>query len=65
MSLRGPRSGKTLASNTRTLAAGTHTVKLAIPSRVKAGAATLRVTFIDALINQKTVKRTVHLGKRR
>jgi hypothetical protein len=57
------RSGRTLASKSGTLAAGTHTVKLTLPSRVKAGAAAVKLTMTDALGNTKTVMRTVHVGK--
>jgi hypothetical protein len=36
-----------------------------IPSSVRSGAATLRVTFKDAAGNAKTATRTVHMAKRR
>jgi protocatechuate 3,4-dioxygenase beta subunit len=60
------RSGKTLVrTKSKSLAAGTHTFTVTIPSGVKAGAATLRVKMTDASLNTKTAKRTVHIAKRR
>jgi protocatechuate 3,4-dioxygenase beta subunit len=59
------RSGKTLLKKSRSLSTGTHSFKVTIPNSVKAGAATLRVTFTDAAGNTKVAKRTVHVAKRR
>jgi uncharacterized protein YfaS (alpha-2-macroglobulin family) len=60
------RSGRTLlTTKSRSLTSGTHTFTVTIPSGVKAGAATLRLKFTDASLNTKTVKRTVHVAKRR
>jgi protocatechuate 3,4-dioxygenase beta subunit len=60
------RSGKTLLkTGSRSLAAGKHSFKVTIPSSVRSGAATLRVTFKDAAGNAKTATRTVHVAKRR
>jgi protocatechuate 3,4-dioxygenase beta subunit len=60
------RSGTTLLkTGSRSLAAGKHRFKVTIPSSVRSGAATLRVTFKDAAGNAKTATRTVHVAKRR
>jgi protocatechuate 3,4-dioxygenase beta subunit len=60
------RNGKTLVkTGSRSLATGTHTFTVTIPGAVKAGAATLRLTFTDAAGNTKTAKRTVHVARRR
>jgi protocatechuate 3,4-dioxygenase beta subunit len=59
------RSGKTLArKDVAALAAGTHTVKLAIGRNVKAGGATLRLRLTDAAGNVKTYQRHVHIPHR-
>ena len=60
------RNGRTLLRTAkRSLAAGKHSFKVTIPSSVAAGAVTLRLTFTDAAGNTKTVKRTVHVARRR
>lgn len=59
------RSGRTLVkARSRSVAAGKHSFKVTIPSTVRAGAATLRVTFTDAAGNTKTSARAVHVAKR-
>jgi hypothetical protein len=59
------RVGKTLLkTGNRSLAAGKHSFKVTIPSSVRSGAATLRVTFKDAAGNTKIATRTVHVAKR-
>lgn len=55
------RAGKTVARLTRELTAGTHTLNVAVPRRVSAGAATVRVKLTDASKNTKTATRTVHV----
>ena len=60
------RSGKTLLkASRRSLGAGKHSFKVTIPNSVRAGAATLRLTFTDSAGNTKTATRTVHVAKRR
>ena len=60
------RSSQTLLkTSSRSLGTGKHAFKVTIPSAVKAGAATLRLTFTDAAGNTKTAKRTVHVATRR
>jgi protocatechuate 3,4-dioxygenase beta subunit len=59
------RSGKTLAhKDVAALAAGTHTVKLAIGRNLKAGGATLRLRLTDAAGNVKRYQRHVHIPQR-
>jgi hypothetical protein len=59
------RGGKTLLrTGSRSLAAGKHSFKVTIPSSVRSGAATLRVTFKEGAGNTKTATRTVHVAKR-
>jgi protocatechuate 3,4-dioxygenase beta subunit len=59
------RSGKTLARrDVAALAAGTHTVTIAIGRNVKAGGATLRLRLTDAAGNVKTYRRHVHIPHR-
>ena len=59
------RAGKPLAHKDVTaLAAGTHTVKLAIGRNVKAGGATLRLRLTDAAGNVKRYQRHVHIPHR-
>jgi protocatechuate 3,4-dioxygenase beta subunit len=59
------RSGKTIAhKDVASLAAGTHTVKIAIGRNVKAGGATLRLRLTDAAGNVKSYQRHVHIPHR-
>jgi protocatechuate 3,4-dioxygenase beta subunit len=65
LAVRVTRSGKTLArKDVASLAAGTHTVKLAIGRNVKARGATLRLRLTDAAGNVKTYHRHVHIPHR-
>jgi len=60
------RSGRTLVKARRqSLGAGKHSFKVTIPGSVRAGAATLRVSFTDAAGNSKTATRAVHVARRR
>jgi protocatechuate 3,4-dioxygenase beta subunit len=59
------RSGKTLAhKDVAALAAGTHTVTIAVGRNVKAGGATLRLRLTDAAGNVKSYRRHVHIPHR-
>jgi len=59
------RGGRTLLrSRKRSLAAGKHSFTVTIPSSVRTGAATLRLTFTDSAGNTRTATRTVHVAKR-
>jgi hypothetical protein len=59
------RDGKTLArKDVASLAAGTHTVTIAIGRNVKAGGATLRLRLTDGAGNVKTYRRHVHIPHR-
>ena len=65
LAVRLTRSGKTIArKDVASLAAGTHTVKLAIGRNVKAGGATLRLRLTDAAGNVKSYRRHVHIPHR-
>jgi protocatechuate 3,4-dioxygenase beta subunit len=56
--LRGPR---VLGGATGKLAAGTHSLRVAVVSGAAAGTATAEVTLVDAAGNRRVVKRTVTL----
>jgi protocatechuate 3,4-dioxygenase beta subunit len=58
------RGGRTLATRTVELAAGTHSFRVPIGAKVAAGAATVKVVLTDAAGNTKTATRTVHVAKR-
>ena len=59
------RAGRTLARETRTLRAGTRTVRVPIRGDVKAGGARLTLTLTDAAGNERTLRRTLHVPRRR
>jgi hypothetical protein len=59
------RNGRTLARRgSESLATGTHTLNVDIPSGARAGAATLHLSLTDASGNTKTVRRAVHVRRR-
>jgi hypothetical protein len=58
------RAGRRLARETAHMARGTHTLRVTIPQRVKAGAARLALRLTDADGNGKTYHRTVHIHRR-
>ena len=58
------RGGKTIASRTVKLTAGTRNVRVTIPTSTKAGAARLRLTLADAAGNQRTYSRNVHIARK-
>jgi protocatechuate 3,4-dioxygenase beta subunit len=53
------RGGKTLGKAAGQLAGGTHTLRVAIPASVVAGAATAKLTLADAAGNMKSLTRSV------
>ena len=53
------RDGKTLGKATGQLTGGPHTLRVAIPSAVAAGAATAKLTLADAVGNTKHLSRNV------
>jgi protocatechuate 3,4-dioxygenase beta subunit len=58
------RGGKTIASHTVKLTAGTKNVRITIPTATKAGAAKLRLTLADAAGNQRIYSRNVHVARK-
>ena len=59
------RAGRTLARETRTLSAGTRTVRLPVRAGVKAGGARLTLELADTAGNARTIRRTLHIPRRR
>jgi protocatechuate 3,4-dioxygenase beta subunit len=57
------RSGKTLATRTKKLKAGSRTLAVSIPSKVAAGSARLTLTLTDGAGKTKTKRRTVNIPK--
>ncbi len=53
------RDGKTLGRATGRLAGGTHTLRVALPTTVTAGAATAKLTLADAAGNTKSLTKKV------
>ncbi len=59
------RGGRRLASRQKTLAAGTHLVRLDVGSGVKAGGARLTLRVIDGAGNADRYHRFLHIPRRR
>jgi hypothetical protein len=59
------RRGRRLARLFGELEAGNHTVNVRIPKSIKAGPAKLRVTLTDEANNTRTIKRAVHIPRKR
>jgi protocatechuate 3,4-dioxygenase beta subunit len=59
------RAGRRLLRERTSVAPGTHTLKLPIGAQVRAGGAHLRITLTDAAGNDETLRRSVHIPRRR
>ena len=55
------RGGKVLGHATGQLAAGSHSLRVAVPAAVTAGAATVQLTLADSAGNTRTLKKSVHV----
>jgi protocatechuate 3,4-dioxygenase beta subunit len=56
------RSGKTLGRGTGKLTPGWHSLRVSLPAGVASGAATARLTLVDAAGNSRRLSEAVHIG---